>query len=206
LWAVNSRFLVETALTTAIEVTGVQPAQTLTAQEFDEVVRRNQRRVYRVLWMLVRNHEEADTLTQECFLRAYQKLSTFRGESSIETWLLKIAVNLTRDAARNRKLSFWKKLIGLDDEHGGAAAAQVSAPQSSPEQALMAREEVNAIWAVVADLSPQQRAVFTLRFVEQMELREIASVLGVRVGSVKSQLFRAVHAVREGLKKQQWRQ
>ena len=196
----------ETALTTAIEVTGVQPAQTITAQEFDEVVRRNQRRVYRVLWLLVRNHEEADTLTQECFLRAHQKLSTFRGESSIETWLLKIAVNLARDAARSRKLAFWKRLIGLDDQHGGSAPAmQVTAPQSSPEQALMAREEVSAIWAVVAELSPQQQVVFTLRFVEQMELQEIARALGVRVGSVKSQLFRAVHAVRGELKKQERR-
>ncbi len=200
-------FFVETALTSAIEVPGSRPARAITAEEFDEVVRQNQRRVYRVLWMLVRNHDEADTLTQECFLRAYQKLSTFRGESSIETWLLRIAVNLTRDASRNRKLAFWKRLIGIDGDQGNPATAkQFTAPDPSPEERLMAREELKAVWDVVAELSPQQRAVFTLRFVEEMELQEIAHVLGVRVGSVKSQLFRSVRAVREELRRQQWRQ
>ena len=72
--------------------------------EFDEVVRRHQRRVYRVLVLLVRDPDEADTLTQECFLRAYQSLSRFRGECSVQTWLLRIAINLAKDHARNRRV------------------------------------------------------------------------------------------------------
>ncbi len=101
----------ETALTSALGAT----AQKITAEEFDALVRRHQQRVYRFLLMLLRDPEEADNLTQECFLRAYQNLSSFRGESTMETWLLRIASNLAHDHARNRKASFWKRLLGLDD-------------------------------------------------------------------------------------------
>jgi len=186
----------DTALTSALGT----PATTLTAPDFDEIVRRHQRRVYRFLFMLLRDPDEADTLTQECFLRAYQGLPGFRGESSLETWLLRIAANLARDQVRNRKRSFWKRLLGLDDDNEHSPANRVASPHASPEQNLLAREEAQAVWRAAEQLSSQQRAVFLLRFVEEMELTEIAEVLGLRVGSVKSHLFRALQAVRAQLK------
>src|SRR5262249_44313422 len=105
---------VATALTTTMES---QPAamQGLAAEEFDEIVRRHQRQVYRVLFLLTRDAEAADTLTQETFLRAYQGRLSFRGECAPHTWLLRIATNLARDHVRSRRVSFWKRLIGLDD-------------------------------------------------------------------------------------------
>jgi RNA polymerase sigma-70 factor, ECF subfamily len=150
--------------------------------------------------MVLRDPEEADNLTQECFLRAYQNLSSFRGESSLETWLLRIAANLVRDHVRSRKASFWKRLLGLDGDGDDGAAQHVPSGQASPEQLLLAREDVRAVWEVASQLSQQQRAVFVLRFVEEMELNEIASVLGLQVGSVKTHLFRAVQAVRTKLR------
>jgi RNA polymerase sigma-70 factor, ECF subfamily len=185
----------DTALTTPI----APPVKALTAADFDGIVRRHQRRVYRFLFMLLRDADEADNLTQECLLRAYQSIGTFRGESSLETWLLRIAANLVRDHARNRKRSFWKRLLGLGDGEQGPAA-QVASLHPSPEQQLLAREEVQAVWRAAAELSQQQRAVFLLRFVEEMELNEIAEVLSLRVGSVKSHLFRALQSVRDQLK------
>ncbi len=175
-------------------------AQRITAEEFDAIVRRHQRRVHRFLLMLLRDADEADNLTQECFLRAYQNLSSFRGDSSLETWLLRIAANLARDHARNRKTSFWKRLLGLDDGADEGPAVHIAAPDASPEQALLAREEVRAIWDIADNLSQQQRAVFLLRFVEEMELHEIAAALGLQVGSVKTHLFRALHTVRGKLR------
>jgi RNA polymerase sigma-70 factor, ECF subfamily len=186
----------DTALTSALGTS----ATTLTANDFDEIVRRHQRRVYRFLFMLLRDPDEADTLTQECFLRAYQGLPGFRGESSFETWLLRIAANLARDQVRNRKRSFWKRLLGLDDDPEDSPAFRLASPHPSPEQNLLAREEAQAVWRAADQLSPQQRAVFLLRFVEEMELNEIADVLGLRVGSVKSHLFRALQSVRTQLK------
>jgi RNA polymerase sigma-70 factor, ECF subfamily len=111
----------ETALTSAFGAA----AQKIRAEEFDAIVRRHQRRVHRFLLMLLRDPDEADNLTQECFLRAYQNLASFRGESSLETWLLRIAANLARDHVRNRKASFWRRLLGLDDEADNGAAADV---------------------------------------------------------------------------------
>src|SRR5207302_6691577 len=107
-------------------------AQKITAEEFDALVRRHQRRVHRFLLMLLRDPEEADNLTQECFLRAYQNLSSFRGESSLETWLLRIAANLARDHARNRKAGFWKRLLGLGNEEEGALAVDIASGDASP--------------------------------------------------------------------------
>ena len=186
----------ETALPSAIGAA----AQNITAEEFDAIVRRHQRRVHRFLLMLLRDPEEADNLTQECFLRAYQSRSSFRGESSLETWLLRIAANLARDHARNRKSGFWKRLLGLDGNEKDGAAHRVASGEASPEQQLLAREDVRAVWEVANQLSQQQRAVFLLRFVEEMELTEIASALGLQVGSVKTHLFRAMQTVRGKLR------
>jgi RNA polymerase sigma-70 factor (ECF subfamily) len=188
--------LMETALTSALGAA----AQNITAEEFDAIVRRHQRRVHRFLLMLLRDAEEADNLTQECFLRAYQNLGSFRGESSLESWLLRIATNLARDHARSRRVSFWKRLLGLDGEQSNGGAELLPSGQASPERVLLARENVRAVWEVTSQLSQQQRAVFLLRFVEEMELHEIASAMGLQVGSVKTHLFRAVQTVRSKLR------
>lgn len=179
--------------------------QALSVAEFDEVVRTHQRRVYRLLVLLVRDTDEADTLTQECFLRAYQSLDRFRGECSVQTWLLRIAINLAKDHARNRRIGFWKQLVGLSTVDNQARTLEFPCPNPTPEKSLLDRAEVQAVWEAVRSLSQQQRTIFALRFVEGLELNEIAEVLGLQVGSVKSHLFRAVHAVRNKLKEQQWR-
>jgi RNA polymerase sigma-70 factor, ECF subfamily len=194
---------VATALTTTMES---RPAalQGLAAEEFDEIVRRHQRQVYRVLFLLTRDSEAADTLTQETFLRAYQGLSSFRGECATHTWLLRIAANLARDYARSRRVTFWKRLIGFED-HQTEGDAQFPDGQASPERALMARKELEAVWRAALDLPQRQRTIFLLRFGEDMPLSEIAGVLGLRLGSVKTHLFRAIVSVREKMREQQWR-
>lgn len=193
-----------TALTTTMES---RPAamQGVAAEDFDEIVRRHQRQVYRVLFLLTRDAEAADTLTQETFLRAYQGRSSFRGECATHTWLLRIAANLARDHAKNRRASFWKRLVGFDDEPGVDQEIQFSDPQASPERTLLARKELEAVWKAALQLPRRQRSIFLLRFGEDMPLSEIAEVLGVRLGSVKTHLFRAVSSVRERVKEQQWR-
>lgn len=193
-----------TALSTAIDA-GAAARPGIAEQEFDAIVREHQRRVYRVIFLLVRNSDLADTLTQETFLRAYEKRSSFRGEARVDTWLLKIAVNLARDHARNRRAGFWKRLIGMHDSENAERFSQFPDPQASPQQALLARKELEAAWNIAAELPARQRAIFMLRFAEEMTLPEIAQVLGLRTGSVKTHLFRAMTTVRKRLKEQQWR-
>ncbi len=115
------------------------------------------------------------------------------------TWILRIAVNLARDHAKNRKVAFWKKIIGLDDDTI-QDTCHLQAPEPSPERTLLAQEQLRAVWTAVDSLSEQQRSVFLLRFVEEMSLEEVAGVLGIQVGTVKAQLFRATGKVRQALK------
>jgi RNA polymerase sigma-70 factor (ECF subfamily) len=173
-------------------------------EDFDKIVRKNQRRVYRVIFLLVRNADAADALTQECFVRAFDKRNSFRGESRVDTWLLRIAVNLARDHVRNRRASFWKRLIGLEEAKSGDTSAEFPSEQPSPERMLLARRQLEAVWAAAGNLPSRQQTIFLLRFAEDMELSEIADVLGLKVGSVKAHLFRATTAVRQKLKEQQW--
>ncbi len=192
---------VETALTTALTAPIESPAEQVLPERFDQLMRRHQQRVYRVVLLLVKDRDAADTLTQECFLRAYQNLAGFRGECREDTWLLRIAVNLVRDYARSRRTSFWKRLIGLDDKE----VAEPPAPQPGQERALLAKAELDAVWNALDSLSAQQREVFLLRFVEEMPLAEIAAALGLKVGTVKAHLFRALQNVRGQMKEQRWR-
>jgi RNA polymerase sigma-70 factor (ECF subfamily) len=187
---------VDTALTTALNTRVEKVAESIPSESFDEIIRQHQRRVYRVLYLLVKDADAADTLTQECFLRAYKSLGSFRGECRIETWLLRIAVNLARDHEKSRRASFWKRLIGLEDADG-SETHQFRGSQPSPERILLAREEMEAVWTAVASLSQQQRAIFLLRFAEEMSLPEIAGVLSLSVGTVKAHLFRATAKIRE---------
>ena len=195
----------DTILTTALSSPATENAKEILAERFEEIMRQHQQRVYRVIFLLVRDEDTADTLTQECFLRAYLKRASFRGECHIETWLLRIAVNLVRDHSKNRRTSFWRKLVGLDEgESAGAKPRQFPAPEPSAERTLLVREELDAVWNALSSLSPQQRAIFFLRYEEEMSLAQIAALLELKIGSVKSQLARATGKLRE-MKEKQWK-
>jgi RNA polymerase sigma-70 factor (ECF subfamily) len=194
----------ESALTTAMEMAATRGrAEGIAAEEFDRIVRSHQRRVFQVLFSLVRDRDVADNLTQDCFLRAYQKRTSFRGEASIETWLIRIAVNLARDHTRDRRLAFWRNILlrpcGPEAE---AAEVEISDHGPSAERALLAREQLAAVESILEKIPPQQRLAFSLRFFEEMTLEEIAGAMQLEVGTVKAHLFRAVNAVRNKLKEQ----
>lgn len=166
-------------------------------EDFDDIVRLHERRIYRVLLGQLRDPEAAANLTQECFLRAYQNLDGFRGEASITTWLIRIAMNLAKDHARDRRQSFWRKLFGKGEQDFSEMAAAVPVPGASAEESLLAREEVQQVLRAVEGLSTQQRTVFTLRFLEEMTIEEIAEAIGIETGTVKTHLSRAVGAIRQ---------
>jgi RNA polymerase sigma-70 factor, ECF subfamily len=194
----------ESALTSAMDMAVTQGrAEGIATEEFDHIVSSHQRRVFQVLFSLVRDRDVADNLTQECFLRAYQKRATFRGEASIETWLIRIAVNLARDHVRNRRLAFWRNILQrpATPENSGAELEAIDR-QPSVEQALLAREQMKVIESTLGRISAQQRTAFSLRFFEEMTLAEIASAMELEIGTVKAHLFRAVTAVRNKLKEQ----
>ncbi len=173
-------------------------------EDFDALVLAEQRRIYRVLLAMLRDPDAADSLTQECFLKAYQHRKRFRGECSIRTWLIRIAVNLARDHVKSRRWQFWRQLFssppGSEETIEQDDPLEQADPHASPERSLLARERLAHVSAVVDNLPNQQRAVFVLRFLEEMSIEEIAQATSLRAGTVKTHLFRAVSAVREHVK------
>ena len=167
-------------------------------QDFDEVVRLYWPRVFRFALASLRDGDAAQTLAQDCFLRAFRGRAGFRGDASIHTWLMRIAVNLVRDAARNRALRFWKAARAVD---ASDAASWLADRGVSPEARASLQEEVRAVWKTAERLPGKQKTVFLLRFVEQMDILEIAAATGMKEGTVKAHLFRALATVRERLGK-----
>ena len=192
-----------------MEITLTEPndadvmSRRLESEDFNGIVLLHQKQIYRILFCLVRDLDAADTLTQECFLRAFRKRGSFRGESSLSTWLVRIAINLAHDHNRNRRLAFWRKVARTDR----IDAARAFDAHRSPEQALLNSERLNVIQSAVETLSDRQRSIFLLRYVEDMTLEEIAGAMNLKPGTVKSHLFRATEAVKSAcnkLGKQVW--
>lgn len=164
--------------------------------DFDDVVQLYWARVFRFAVASLRDRDAAEALTQDCFLHAYKAWKRFRGDSSIQTWLLRIAVNLVRDASRNRRLQFWKRLRAEDSE---AAGGFVRDRRLSPEAETLLREQIASVWKATASLPERQKTVFLLRFAEDMALLEIAAATGLSENAVKVHLYRALRTVRAQL-------
>ena len=162
-------------------------------RDFDAVVHLHWGRVFRFALASLRDRDAAEALTQDCFLHAYKAWARFRGEASIQTWLMRIAVNLVRDAGRNRRLQFWKWLRAGDSEGIGVSARD---GRLSPEEETLLREQVAGIWKATASLPERQKTVFLLRFAEEMTLLEIVAVTGLTENAVKVHLYRALRTVR----------
>lgn len=163
--------------------------------DLDSVVALYQPRIFRFLLANLRDRDAAETLTQETFLRAWTSRTSFRADCSVSTWLLRIALNLVRDHTRTNRFRFWKKAAAAAVD-ADEIASTLSSQDAGPETRMLAREQVARVWQVVGRLSERQRSVFLLRFVEELEIPEIAQATGMPVGTVKSHLYRALAAVR----------
>ena len=168
------------------------------AREFSAGVTAHRAQIFRFLLASTRDADLAETLTQECFLKAHRNWESFRGDSSAMTWLMRIAINLQKDHWRNRRMQFWRRTqtnaVDLDE-----ASEWLPSGERSAEQQMLAREQVGRVWKAVEGLSERQRTVFLLRYVEEQELSEIAQAAGLSVGTVKAHLSRALAKVRAEL-------
>jgi len=173
----------------------VEAPAVLGLDDIEGVMRLYRGRILRYTMFAVRDRDAAETITQDCFLKAYRARESFRGDCSLSTWLMQIAVNLVRDYARSKQFQFWKRA-----QTSAVDVSEVTEflkhPGSSAESGVLAREQLKAVWAAVEKLSRMQREVFLLRFVEEMELREIAELMGMKESTVKSHLYRALNSVR----------
>ena len=162
---------------------------------FGVLVERFQRKIYRVAYAIVRDDAEADTVTQDTFVQAYTHLARFQGRSELETWLTRIAINRSRDSLRRRR---FLSLFTHDEEDGETMIEPVD-DRPDPERQIMSVQIRAAIVRAERQLSPQQKVIFRLRHYESLSLEEIADHLGLRAGTVRAHLFRAIHKVRREL-------
>jgi RNA polymerase sigma-70 factor (ECF subfamily) len=187
---------------TLVEPMSMATAKEIAAQEFSSIVQSHRQQIFRFLLASTRDLDLAETLTQECFLKAHRNWASFRGESSAMTWLMRIAINLQKDHWRNRRMQFWRRTqtnsVDLDE-----ASEWLSSGERSAEQKLLAKEQVAHVWEAVKGLSERQRTVFLLRYVEEQELSQIARATGLSEGTVKAHLSRALARVRAELRGQQ---
>jgi RNA polymerase sigma-70 factor, ECF subfamily len=169
---------------------------------FDLLVERYQERAYRIAWSIVRDRDEARDCSQEAFLRLHESAGTFAGQSKFSTWFYRIVVNCSLDQQRRRR--GWSRLLGWSDRRDDTPDApdpveQAPAPFTDPAEGLHAERRMSRVWALVDELSPQQRAAVTLSCREGLPTKEIAAVLSLSEATVRVHLHRALHTLRRRL-------
>jgi len=156
-----------------------------------------QKRIYLLCLRLLGAGDEADSATQDVFLKAYRALE--RGEiAEPPKWLTRVAVNTCLDRLRSRRWKFWLRRAAPQDEETVLALAPAAGP--SPEDAMHARDIALRLAAALDRLSPRQRSIFVLRHDEDRSLEEIGAILGLEVGTVKAHMARAVKKLRVELR------
>jgi RNA polymerase sigma-70 factor (ECF subfamily) len=178
-------------------ITSVRTAER-TGSELDDIdalVRTYRPRLLRFVAFSIGDADLAESITQDCFLKAYNGRENFRGDCSVNTWLTSIAVNLVRDQLRLQKFRFWRQArataIDVTD-----AASFLPSHESSPESRVLVQEKAAQVQAALEHLSPKQRAIFLMRFTEEMDLGEIAATTKMPINTVKTHLHRALKSVR----------
>lgn len=160
-------------------------------EAYDELVRRYQERIYATVYHMTANHEDANDLAQEAFIKAFHALKSFKGGSSFYTWVYRIAVNKTINFLKQRKNRSQMSLDDLDfnAEHDPDLVALIS--DKTPRRDINLAELQEKLNAAMQKLSEPHRLVVTLHDVQGLSHEEIAKIVGCNIGTVRSRLFYA---------------
>lgn len=165
---------------------------------FGTLVERYQDRLYSTVYRLLNNAEDAQDVVQEAFVHAYQSLYNFKGSSQFFTWLYRIAINTAISHKRKRRI-----VISIDAARNGEPSPEPEdgSELTRPSHALELEEEAQRVQRALAQLSPEHRAVLVLKDMEGQKYEEMAEILEVPVGTIRSRLHRARIEMREILEK-----
>ena len=162
---------------------------------FTEIVERYQKRIYFAARKMTHgDHDEADEIAQETFVKAYEALRTFRGEAKLYTWLYRIMMNAAIQRSRKAKA---RPMVDLGSIH------ELAEEGVAPEDHLLKSETTRLIEEAIETLPAKQRRVFMMRFYEELPYEEIASIVGTSVGGLKANYFHAVRKIGEYLRAQE---
>jgi len=173
-----------------VEAAFIKKARNGDLSAFEEIVKRHQRRVYGVARRIVQRHDVADDVTQEAFLKAFQALETFDLSRPFAPWICRIAANLAINHVRSPR--------AREEELDEARAEAMHVVEDPSSQALHAEAD-RELQRAMASLPSDQRAVLTLRVVEELSYKDIAEALGISIGTVMSRLSRAREKLRIAL-------
>jgi RNA polymerase sigma-70 factor, ECF subfamily len=177
----------------------VERAKRGDAEAFEQLASQYYRKVYNIAYRVIGNPEDASDVAQEAFERAYLSLPEFRGDSSFQTWLLRITHNACLDELRRRKR---RKVTSLDEPmsvEDGEMDRQLAVADEAdgPEQTLERLEVQRVVQESISALDEEYRVVVVMRDIQGYSYNEIAETLGINLGTVKSRLNRARHALKE---------
>lgn len=167
---------------------------------FEELLLLHQKKVYNLCLRMSANPDDALDLSQEAFLRAWRSLGQYQFEASFSTWLFRLTSNICIDFLRRKKRRQETSLTESYDDSDEGAELSVPDAQPGPEQQAITNETKIELARAMEQLSPEHREILQLRVIEDLQYEQIADILGVRVGTVKSQLARARLSFRKILK------
>jgi RNA polymerase sigma-70 factor (ECF subfamily) len=168
----------------------VQAAREGDTEAFEELVFRHRDKVYARCYLMLHNEETALDLSQEAWVKAWQKLGQFQGGSSFATWLTRIAINLCLDELRKNKMRQAESIEMLAEEAGGVER-QMPVVTVNPTEGLERGELRRRIDGALGKLSEEHRTVLVMHEFEEMEYKDIAAAAGISIGTVMSRLFYA---------------
>ena len=174
----------------------VKQAQKGDSTAFEQLVLTHQNQIYRLCFRMVGNAEDAADMVQEAFLKAWRSLDRFQGDAAFSTWLYRLASNCCLDFLRSQKRRPTVSMTS-EDEEGEEQTVEVADNSATPEETLLQKEEQREIAQAMASLDEEQRQILTLRVVNDLSYTEIAELLTIKEGTVKSRIARA----RENLRK-----
>ena len=172
------------------EKTLVLAAQQGDMAAFEELVARHRDRVYARAYSMMRNEEEALDLSQEAWVKGWQRLRQFQGEAGFGTWMTRIVINLCLDELRRQKRHRSESIEAMDEDSGGVER-QMPVVTVNPTSGLERAELRQRIDRALGQLSHEHRTVLVLHEFEEMEYKEIAKTVGCSIGTVMSRLFYA---------------
>ncbi|HZK76984.1 MAG TPA: sigma-70 family RNA polymerase sigma factor [Candidatus Kapabacteria bacterium] len=162
---------------------------------FTEIVERYQKRIYFAARKMVHgDHDEADEIAQETFVKAYEALNTFRGEAKLYTWLYRIMMNAAIQRSRKAKS---RPMVDLE------SIQELAEEGVAPEDQLLKSETTRLIEQAIETLPPKQQRVFMMRFYEELPYEDIATIVGTSVGGLKANYFHAVQKIGDYLHAQE---
>src|SRR5438270_6239223 len=174
-------------------------AQVLTGdrEAFRVLVERHSRNIFKAVYRMTNNQEDADEIVQETFLRAYKSLDRFQERSSFYTWVYRIAMNRTLDFLSVKKPKQTVQISDNPDPEEGEI--QLASDSPGPERALLSSELKSSIAKAMLLLTPTEKVAFTLRHMEGRSIEDVSEALGVRNVAARNTVFRAVKKLRIAL-------